>query len=139
VDPVSERLLETTRQALFDAVEQCRPGNRLGDVSNAVQTRVEGAGFSVIRELIGHGVGREMHEEPQVPNFGKPGTGPELKPGMVIAVEPMVNVGGPEITMGDDGWAVYSRDGSMTAHFEFTVAVTDDEPQILTPWHVDAS
>ncbi len=138
VDPVSERLLETTRQALFDAVEQCRPGNRLGDVSNAVQTTVEGAGFSVIRELIGHGVGREMHEEPQVPNFGEPGTGPKLKPGMVIAVEPMVNVGGPEIRMGDDGWAVYARDGSMTAHFEFTVAVTEDEPQILTPWHIGA-
>lgn len=137
IDPVSERLLAVTRQSLFDAVEQCRPGNRLGDVSSAVQTTVEAAGFSVIRELIGHGVGREMHEEPQVPNFGDPGTGPELKPGMVIAVEPMVNVGAPEIVMGDDGWAVYSRDGSMTAHFEFTVAVTEGEPRILTPWHID--
>ncbi len=137
IDPVSERLLESTRQALHDAVDQCRPGNRLGDVSHAVQQRVEGDGFSVIRELIGHGVGQEMHEEPQVPNYGKAGTGPELKPGMVIAVEPMVNVGGPEILMGDDGWAVYSRDGSMTAHFEFTVAVTEDGPRILTPWHLN--
>ena len=103
--------------------------------SHAVQKRVEGAGFSVIRELIGHGVGREMHEEPQVPNYGKPGTGPELKAGMVIAIEPMVNVGGPEISMGDDGWAVYSSDGSLTAHFEFTVAITAAGPRILTPWH----
>ncbi|MBI4897509.1 MAG: type I methionyl aminopeptidase [Actinobacteria bacterium] len=132
---VAQSLLETTKQSLFDGVEQCRPGNRLGDVSSAVQTRVEAAGFSVIRELIGHGVGREMHEEPQVPNYGEPGTGPELKPGMVIAIEPMVNVGRPEITMGDDGWAVYSSDGSLTAHFEFTVAITQDGPRILTPWH----
>ncbi len=132
---VAQSLLETTKQSLFDAVELCRPGNRLGDVSNAVQARVESAGFSVIRELIGHGVGREMHEEPQVPNYGEPGTGPELKPGMVIAIEPMVNVGRPEITMGDDGWAVYSSDGSLTAHFEFTVAITQDGPRILTPWH----
>jgi methionyl aminopeptidase len=132
---VAERLLDTTKQSLFDAVEQCRVGNRLGDVSHAVQKRVEDAGFSVIRELIGHGVGREMHEEPQVPNYGEPGTGPELQAGMVIAVEPMVNVGGPQITTGDDGWAVYSSDGSLTAHFEFTVAITKDGPRILTPWH----
>lgn len=134
-DPISLQLMDVTKQSLFDAVEQCRVGNRLGDVSHAVQQRVEGAGFSVIRELIGHGVGREMHEEPQVPNYGSPGTGPELKAGMVIAIEPMVNVGGPQITMGDDGWAVYSSDGSLTAHFEFTVAITDAEPRILTPWH----
>lgn len=132
---VAQSLMDTTKQSLLDAVETCRVGNRLGDVSHAVQTRVEAAGFSVIRELIGHGVGREMHEEPQVPNYGKPGTGPELKAGMVIAVEPMVNVGGPAITMGDDGWAVYSADGSLTAHFEFTVAVTEGGPRVLTPWH----
>ncbi|MBK5230006.1 MAG: type I methionyl aminopeptidase [Thermoleophilia bacterium] len=132
---VAQSLLDTTKQSLFDAVEQCRVGNRLGDVSHAVQKRVEGNGFSVIRELIGHGVGREMHEEPQVPNYGEPGTGPELKAGMVIAIEPMVNVGGPGITMGDDGWAVYSSDGSLSAHFEFTVAITRDGPRILTPWH----
>lgn len=132
---VAESLMDTTKQSLFDAVEQCRVGNRLGDVSHAVQKRVEAAGFSVIRELIGHGVGREMHEEPQVPNYGKPGTGPELNAGMVIAVEPMVNVGGPEIKVGDDGWAVYSSDGSLNAHFEFTVAVTKDGPRVLTPWH----
>lgn len=135
VGAVAESLLETTKQALFDAVDQCVPGNRLGDVSHAVQSRVEAAGFSVIRELIGHGVGRKMHEEPQIPNYGDPGTGPELKPGMVLAIEPMVNAGGPEITMGDDGWAVYSSDGSLTAHFEFTVAITPDGPRILTPWH----
>lgn len=134
-DPISLQLMDVTKQSLFDAVEKCRVGNRLGDVSHAVQQRVEGAGFSVIRELIGHGVGREMHEEPQVPNYGNPGTGPELKAGMVIAIEPMVNVGGPEITMGDDGWAVYSSDGSLTAHFEFTVAITAAGPRILTPWH----
>ncbi|MFY9264107.1 MAG: type I methionyl aminopeptidase [Solirubrobacterales bacterium] len=132
---VASSLLETTKQSLFDAIEQCQPGNRLGDVSHAVQERVEAAGFSVIRELIGHGVGRQMHEEPQVPNYGAPGTGPELKPGMVIAIEPMVNVGGPAIRMGDDGWAVYSADGSLTAHFEFTVAITADGPRVLTPWH----
>jgi methionyl aminopeptidase len=132
---VEEQLLETTRQALFDAVDQCQVGNHLGDVSHAVQQRVEGAGFSVIRELIGHGVGQEMHEEPQVPNHGTPGTGPELQEGLVIAVEPMVNVGAADIVMGDDGWAVYSKDGSPTAHFEFTIAITKDGPRILTPWH----
>ncbi|MFY9489048.1 MAG: type I methionyl aminopeptidase [Solirubrobacterales bacterium] len=132
---VANALMDTTKQSLFDAVEQCQVGNRLGDVSHAVQQTVEAAGFSVIRELIGHGVGRQMHEEPQVPNYGEPGTGPILKPGMVIAIEPMVNVGGPSITMGDDGWAVYSSDGSLTAHFEFTVAITKDGPRVLTPWH----
>jgi methionyl aminopeptidase len=132
---VEEQLLETTKQALFDAVDQCQVGNHLGDVSHAVQQRVEGAGFSVIRELIGHGVGQEMHEEPQVPNHGTPGTGPELQEGLVIAVEPMVNVGAADIVMGDDGWAVYSKDGSPTAHFEFTIAITKDGPRILTPWH----
>ncbi|MGH2905425.1 MAG: type I methionyl aminopeptidase [Solirubrobacterales bacterium] len=132
---LADQLIDVTKQSLFDAVEQCRIGNHLGDVSHAVQKCVEGAGFSVIRELIGHGVGRQMHEEPQVPNYGDPGTGPELKAGMVLAIEPMVNAGGPEITMGDDNWSVYSSDGSLTAHFEFTVAVTEDGPRVLTPWH----
>jgi methionyl aminopeptidase len=100
-----------------------------------VQKRVEDAGFSIIKELIGHGVGRQMHEEPQVPNYGEPGTGPALKPGMVLAIEPMVNAGGPEISMGDDNWSVYSADGSLTAHFEFTVAITENGPRVLTPWH----
>lgn len=132
---IAEQLMLTTKQSLFDAVEQCRPGNHLGDVGHAVESRVKTAGFSVIRELIGHGVGRNMHEEPQVPNYGVPGSGPELQPGMVIAIEPMVNVGAPEIEVGDDNWSVYSADGSLTAHFEFTVAITEAGPRILTPWH----
>ena len=129
------KLLTATRESLFAAVEQARPGNHLGDVSSAVQRRVEADGLSVIRSLVGHGVGREMHEEPQVPNFGEPGKGPLLEEGMVFAIEPMVNAGGPEIRMGNDGWAVYSADDSPAAHFEFTVAVTADGPRILTPWH----
>jgi methionyl aminopeptidase len=133
--PIAGRLLTTTRAALFDAVEQTRVGNRLGDVSHAVQARVEGDGFAVIRSLVGHGIGREMHEDPQIPNFGDPGTGPELEEGMVLAIEPMVNVGTHHVRMGQDNWAVYSQDGSLAAHFEHTVAVTADGPRILTPWH----
>ena len=136
VTPLAARLLATTRGALFDAVEQCRPGNRLGDVSHAVQARVEGDGFSVIRSLVGHGIGRDMHEDPQIPNVGDPGTGPELAEGMVLAIEPMVNAGDHHVRMGSDNWAVYSRDGSLTAHFEHTVAVTGEGPRILTPWHL---
>lgn len=132
---IADSLMETTKQSLFDSVEQCQVGNHLGDVGHAVEKRVEDAGFSVIRELIGHGVGRQMHEEPQVPNYGVPGTGHELQAGMVIAIEPMVNAGKPEIFVGDDNWSVYSADGSLTAHFEFTVAITEDGPRILTPWH----
>jgi methionyl aminopeptidase len=135
VTPVATRLLATTRASLFDAVEQARAGNRLGDVSHAVQTRVEGDGFAVIRSLVGHGIGRDMHEDPQIPNFGEPGTGPELEEGMVLAIEPMVNVGTPHVRMGSDNWAVYSQDGSLAAHFEHTVAITADGPRILTPWH----
>jgi methionyl aminopeptidase len=137
VPPVARNLLDTTRAALFDAVEQCRAGNRLGDVSNAVQTRVESAGFSVIRSLVGHGIGRDMHEDPQIPNYGRPGSGPELEVGMVLAVEPMVNVGAHPIRMGSDNWSVYSQDGSLAAHFEHTVAVTEEGPRILTPWHLE--
>jgi len=135
VTPVAKRLLATTRAALFEAVEQCRPGNRLGDVSRAVQTRVEAEGFGVIRTLVGHGIGRDMHEDPQIPNFGPPGKGPLLEEGMVLAIEPMVNVGSEHVRMGSDNWAVYSQDGSLAAHFEHTVAVTADGPRILTPWH----
>jgi methionyl aminopeptidase len=98
---------------------------------------VEEDGFSVIRSLVGHGVGRDMHEDPQIPNFGEPGTGPELAEGMVFAIEPMVNAGGHDVRMGSDNWAVYSQDGSLAAHFEHTVAVTPDGPRILTPWHLD--
>ncbi len=137
VDPEAEKLIATTEASLHAAVEQARPGNHLGDVSNAVQRRVEADGLSIIRSLVGHGVGREMHEDPQVPNYGEPGRGPLLEPGMVFAVEPMVNAGGPEVRVGDDNWAVYSADGSLAAHFEFTVAVTEQGPRILTPWHLD--
>jgi methionyl aminopeptidase len=136
VTPVAKRLLASTKQALFDAVEQCRPGNRLGDVSHAVQKRVEADGFSVVRSLVGHGIGRDMHEDPQIPNFGDPGTGPLLAEGMVLAVEPMVNVGTYRIRIADDQWSVYSEDGSLAAHFEHTVAITSDGPRILTPWHL---
>ena len=135
VTPLAKRLISSTRASLFDAVEQCRPGNRLGDVSHAVQARVEADGFSVIRSLVGHGIGRDMHEDPQIPNFGEPGTGPELEEGMCLAIEPMVNAGTHHVRMGADNWAVYSQDGSLTAHFEHTVAITSDGPRILTPWH----
>jgi methionyl aminopeptidase len=135
VDPRARRLLDATQQALFDAAEQVRPGNRLGDVSAAVQRRVESEGFSIIRSLVGHDIGRDMHEDPQIANYGEPGRGPALEPGMVLAIEPMVNAGGPDVRVGDDNWAVYSADGSLAAHFEFTVAVTQNGPRILTPWH----
>ena len=137
VTPIASKLLEVTKQSLFAAVEQCRPGNRLGDVSHAVQATVEEAGLSVVRSLVGHGIGRSMHEEPQIPNYGEPGRGPKLEEGMVLAVEPMVNAGRHMVRMGDDGWAIYSQDGSLAAHFEFTVAITADGPRILTPWHED--
>ena len=135
IDPDAQKLLDTTQASLLAAVEQVRPGNHLGDVSHAVQERVEQDGFSIIRSLVGHGVGRDMHEDPQVPNYGEPGKGPELEPGMVFAIEPMVNAGGPEVRLGDDNWAVYSADDSLAAHFEFTVAVTESGPRVLTPWH----
>jgi len=138
VDPGARKLLDVTKGALFAGVEQMRPGQRLGDVSSAIQREVEIEGLSVIRTLVGHGIGRQMHEDPQVPNFGTPGKGPLLEEGTVLAIEPMVNAGGPLVRMGDDGWAVYSEDGSLAAHFEFTVAVTADGPRILTPWHEDA-
>jgi methionyl aminopeptidase len=135
VSPVAGKLLEVTRESLFKAVEQCRPGNRLGDVGHAVQQHVEAAGFSVVRSLVGHGIGRDMHEEPQIPNYGEAGKGVPLEPGMVLAIEPMTTAGRHAVRMGDDGWAIYSQDGSLTAHFEFTVAITEDAPRILTPWH----
>lgn len=135
IDREARKLLDVTKASLFAAVEQMRVGNHLGDVSHAVQRSVEAEGLSIIRTLVGHGIGREMHEEPQVPNFGEPGKGPELEEGMVLAIEPMVNARGPLVRMGDDGWSVFSEDGSLAAHFEFTVAVTADGPRILTPWH----
>jgi methionyl aminopeptidase len=137
VSSVARALLETTRAALFDAVEQCRAGNHLGDVSHAVQRRVEQDGFSVVRSLVGHGIGRDMHEDPQIPNYGDPGTGIELTEGMVLAIEPMVNAGDHPVRMGSDNWSVYSQDGSLAAHFEHTVAITAEGPRICTPWHLE--
>jgi methionyl aminopeptidase len=135
ITPIAQKLLTVTEESLLLAVPECRSGNHLGDVSNAVQSHVEAAGFSIVRTLVGHGVGRSMHEDPQVPNFGRAGSGIELEPGMVIAVEPMVNVGKHTVRMGDDGWSIFSKDGSLAAHFEFTIAITEAGPRILTPWH----
>ncbi len=135
IDDGAKELLGTTKASLFEAVEKVVAGNHLGDVSAAVQRRVEMDGFSIIRTLVGHGIGRDMHEDPQIPNYGEPGKGPELEPGMVLAIEPMVNAGNEMVRVGDDQWAVYSSDGSLAAHFEFTVAVTDNGPRVLTPWH----
>jgi len=126
------RLLKVTKEALMLGIEQCVIGNRVGDISHAVQTHAEANGFSVVESMVGHGIGRDMHEDPQVPNFGPPGQGPELREGMVLAIEPMVNMGSHEIEMGDDGWAIYTRDGSLSAHFEHTVAITKQGPRILT-------
>jgi methionyl aminopeptidase len=136
VSPVATRLLRATREALEEGIEQCRAGGRLGDVSSAVQQRVERDGFSIIRSLVGHGIGRDMHEDPQIPNFGEPGKGPQIEEGMVFCIEPMVCVGRHTVRIGDDNWAIYSEDGSLAAHFEHTVAITADGPRILTPWHV---
>ncbi len=132
----AQRLLASTKRSLLAGVEQCEPGNRVGDISNAIQRVVERDGLSVVRSLVGHGVGRDMHEDPQVPNYGKPGRGPLLREGMVLAIEPMTTLGGPNVRMGSDGWAIYAQDGSLAAHFEFTVAITSQGPRILTPWHL---
>ncbi len=132
MDPLAERLCEVTQESLEAAIEQCRPGRRLGDISHAVQEVVEAAGFNVVRSLVGHGVGREMHEDPQIPNYGEPGRGPRLEEGMVFAIEPMVNIGGHEVYVADDGWAIHTADGSLSAHFEHTVAIGAAGPQVLT-------
>jgi methionyl aminopeptidase len=139
VTPIARKLLRATEEALFAAVEQCRPGNRLGDVSNAVQAHVEPRGLSVVRSLVGHGIGRDMHEDPQIPNFGEAGSGVTLEEGMVFAVEPMVTAGLQAVRMGEDHWAIYSQDGSLAAHFEFTVAIEAAGPRILTPWHLEGA
>jgi methionyl aminopeptidase len=135
ISPVAGRLLDVTEGALFKAVDQCVPGRRMGDLSHAVQEHVESQGFSVVRSLVGHGIGRSMHEEPQIPNYGTAGKGIVLEEGMVFAVEPMVTAGRHMVRMGDDGWAIYSQDGSLAAHFEFTIGITAEGPRILTPWH----
>ena len=128
----AQDLLRVTEESLWKGISQCKAGNRVGDISHAVQTHAESHGYSVVEAMVGHGVGREMHEDPQVPNFGPAGHGPELREGMVLAIEPMINLGGYDIRIGDDSWAVYTKDGSLSAHFEHTVAITKDGPRPLT-------
>jgi methionyl aminopeptidase len=132
VTPGAEKLLRVTEDALWAGIEQIRDGHRLHDIGSAVQTVAEGAGFSVVREYVGHGIGTAMHEDPQVPNYWPGRPGPKLRSGMVLAVEPMVNAGGPETRVLDDGWGVVTADGRLSAHFEHTIAVTDDGPEVLT-------
>jgi methionyl aminopeptidase len=135
VGPVSDKidkLMTVTQESLLKGVEQARSGNRVGDISNAVQRHVEAAGFGVVREFVGHGVGHTMHEEPQVPNYGAKGRGPRLAPGMTICIEPMVTMGSPSLSIAPDGWMAFTRDGKPAAHFEHTVLVTDGDPEILT-------
>lgn len=132
IDPKTARLLEITEKSLHSAIAAVRPGATLGDVGAAVQRTVEAEGFSVVRDFVGHGIGVHMHEDPQVPNFGEPGRGMKLKPGMVLAIEPMVNAGGPDVQVLGDGWTAVTGDGSMSAHFEHTVAVTPDGARVLT-------
>lgn len=130
--PEAERLLKVAREALYAGLEQARAGNRLSDIGHAIQSYVERRGYSVVRDLVGHGIGRSLHEEPHVPNYGRPGTGPRLEEGMTLAVEPMINIGSREVKTLDDNWTVVTRDGSLSAHFEHTVAVTRNGPDILT-------
>jgi methionyl aminopeptidase len=132
VSPEAGRLMEVTENALWEGIRQMSAGNRLGDLSHAVQRYAEGAGLSVVREFVGHGIGRRLHEEPQVPNFGEPGKGRLLREGLVLAIEPMLNLGAPGVYVKDDGWTAVTRDGSLSAHFEHTVAVTSNGPMVLT-------
>ncbi len=132
VSAEAERLVRVTEECLWLGIEQARPGRRLHDISAAIQRHAESNGFSVIRQFVGHGIGRQMHEEPQLPNFGQPGTGPELKPGMTLAIEPMINQGGPDVYIKPDGWTVVTSDGLLSAYFEHTVAVTRQGPRVLT-------
>lgn len=127
-----QRLIEVTREALDRGIAAARPGNHIGDIGHAVQTFAEGRGYSVVRQYVGHGIGRDMHEPPQVPNYGQPGAGNLLKSGYVLAIEPMVNVGGPEVRVLDDDWTVVTVDGKLSCYFEHTVAITDNGPEVLT-------
>jgi len=138
IDPETERLLEVGNAALHAGIEQARAGGKLTDISHAVQRVTEDAGFSVVRSLVGHGVGRDMHEDPQIPNFGEPGRGPTLAPGMTLAIEPMITAGGHEVVVRADQWTIATADGSLSAHFEHTVAVTKEGPRILTAAAVPA-
>ena len=133
IDADAQRLLDVAQDALAAGIAEARLGNRIGDISHAVQIVVEGAGFAVVRSLVGHGVGRHYHEDPHVPNFGEPGRGPRLSEGMTIAIEPMITVGSPDVWLAEDGWTISTEDGSLSAHFEHTVAILPDGPRILTP------
>ena len=133
IDADAQRLLDVAQDALAAGIAEARLGNRIGDISHAVQTVVEGAGFAVVRSLVGHGVGRHYHEDPHVPNFGEAGRGPRLSEGMTIAIEPMITAGSPDVWLGEDGWTISTDDGSLSAHFEHTVAIQPGEPRILTP------
>jgi len=139
VGPEALRLIRVTEESFWAGIEQAQPGNRLGDLSAAIQRHVEAAGYSVVRQFVGHGIGRNMHEDPQVPNFGTPGTGPELRPGMTLAIEPMVNAGSYDVYIKPDGWTVMTADGKLSAYFEHTVAVTADGPRILTLREAEAA
>lgn len=132
IEPQAQELLEVTEEALYKGIAQMMAGNRLSDISHAIETFVEEQGYFVVRDFVGHGIGRAMHEEPQVPNFGPPGRGPVLKPGMTLAVEPMVNSSDYRVRIAPDQWTVYTLDGGLSAHFEHTIAVTEGEPLILT-------
>jgi methionyl aminopeptidase len=132
VDPEAKRLLEITKKALYIGIEKAKAGNRLFDISYAIQSWVESHGFSVVRDFVGHGIGRDLHEEPQIPNFGTPHQGPRLEKGMVLALEPMVNEGTHEVRVLSDGWTVVTADGKRSAHFEHTIAITDDGAEILS-------
>ncbi|HEY3776042.1 MAG TPA: type I methionyl aminopeptidase [Solirubrobacteraceae bacterium] len=134
ISPVAQKLLDVTEESLMLAVPQCTPGNHLGDIGHAIQTYVEANGLSVVRSLVGHGVGRDMHEDPQIPNYGHAGAGITLEEGMVFAIEPMVTAGRHAIRVASDQWSIFSQDDSLAAHFEFTIAVTADGPRVLTPW-----
>ena len=131
VSPAAERLIRVTKRALELAVAEVRPNKRLSDIGHAVQAYVESEGFSVVRDFVGHGIGTSLHEDPQVPNYGEPGKGPKLKPGLVLAIEPMVNAGGASVSVDKDGWTARTADGSLSAHFEYSVAVTDTGARIL--------
>jgi methionyl aminopeptidase len=133
ITPEAERLLEGCQAALAAGIAQCRVGNRLSDISHAIEHETKSRGFAVVRSLVGHGVGRSMHEEPQIPNFGEPGRGPLLSAGMTFAIEPMINAGGSDVVLHDDHWSISTADGSLSAHFEHTVAITEDGPRVLTP------
>lgn len=132
ISPEAKRLMDATRESLYEGIKAARAGGRIGDISHAVQAYVEARGYTVVRQFVGHGVGTHLHEAPEVPNFGTPGRGVRLMPGMTIAIEPMVNAGGAGVEVQPDGWTVLTKDGSLSAHFEHTVAITADGPKIMT-------